>query len=332
MSNSLDALSKINIGGLLEKPLVSEVNEISMDKIHEDTDNARTEYDIVSLNELADSIREHGVISPISLRKHDEIEGEFIINHGHRRYRASQIVGLTKIPAFLDSNIDTFGRLIENIQREDLSPLDIAKQLQIFESQGFTNRDISQKIGKSDSWVSRHLGLLDAPEAVKNAMDEGKVKSVEAAKTLSSLTEDFPDEVNEFLENSDSEISQKQVRDLAKDLKGDKKEKNSSDKPKKKPKGTDEDFVLVPVDSDSEDNDTDFSDAYLGEDDEGDLDNEAQHDKPKAMPKSPLIDLIKSINLSDFQVELIRDELGKNKYDDSFNALRDYINQLDLEI
>ena len=320
-NEGLKSFNGLNVSGLLNRPTLNQVNEIDLDKVHEDANNARKEFDESSLDELAKSINSHGVVSPISLRKHDTIDGHFIINHGHRRYRASLKCGKKTIPAFLDDRINTFGRFIENLQREDLSPIDIANQLKNYQDQGYSNQEIAEEIGKSDSWVSRHLSVLDAPVPVKTAIDEGRIKSVEAAAALTNLHEDYPDQVEDFL-NESEDVSQKKVRELSKDLKSNK-PKKSSPKNTKKDVTVDEllDDDLKEKDSDSDDFQNIDSDSDNAADDEAGEDSEPKLKKPS----SPLIDLFKEIKLSELQVQYLVDELqDTNKYDSSFDKLREY--------
>ena len=320
--DALEQLNKLGVGGLLNKPALNQVSEIELNKLHEDPKNARKKFNQEELDSLAESINVTGILQPISVRKHDEIEGHYIINCGHRRYRASLLAGKTTIPAFLNEKIDSFGRFLENIQREDLSPLDIANQLKEYLAEGYTNQDIAAKIGKSDSWVSRHLSILDAPAPVKTAIEDGRVKSFEAAAALTNLHEDYAAQVEEFLDDSVEDVSQKKVRELSKNLKGNK-PKKSSPKKTKKDVTVDEllDDDLKEEDSDADDFQSLDSDSNNVDDDEAGEDSE-----PKATkPSSPLIDLFKEVKLSELQVQYLVDELqDTNKYDSSFDKLREY--------
>ena len=98
---------------------------ISIDLIDEDPNQPRTIFNDESLQELADTIRERGVKSPISVR--ETSDGRYMINHGARRYRASKLAGKTSIPAFIDNDYTNVDQLIENIQRDNLAPMDIAR-------------------------------------------------------------------------------------------------------------------------------------------------------------------------------------------------------------
>ena len=217
LSNKLkDKLKSSSYGGLISNDQPTLVGEVSISKIHEDEHNARTEFDTESLEGLSESIKQNGVLDPISLRPHDTLPGEYIINCGHRRFRASKMAGLTKVPAFLDSKMDDYGRFIDNIQREDLSLIDVANQLKRFVDEGAKNREIAQKIGKSETWVSRYLSLLELPKDIIDAVKQGKIKSAEAALSLANLSKDRPAEVHKFIHQNEGEISQGKVRKFQK--------------------------------------------------------------------------------------------------------------------
>ena len=314
-----DKLANLNLGGLLNKPVIGQVSEIDISLIAEDSLNARREYHDDTLHELAQSIKEHGVISPISLRANPLKDGYYIINHGHRRFRAAQLAEKTTIPAFLDNEIDVFGRFIENIQREDLSPLDIANQLNTFVQDGMTGKDIAEKLGKSDSWVSRHLGLLSAPITIKKSLESGKIKSVEAAKTLASLSNDHPVEVEDFLASATTEITQKQVRELSKELKGEKEHPP---------------VVDVALANNEEQLDGDFELTA-----EPVVENE--QDSVAISPVSAvyaskevlIIELFEAARLNQQQKERLLDELSdEQRFDKSFDSIRFYLKQLELDI
>ncbi|QCR85122.1 ParB/RepB/Spo0J family partition protein [Moraxella osloensis] len=348
LGNLSKSLAGLKAGQLLNKPHVDTVNKFDISKIHEDKDNARKEFNDETLDELAESIKQNGVISPISLRPHDTIEGEYIINHGHRRLRASKLAGLTEIPAFLDININSFGRLIENIQREDLNPLDIANQLKIYLDNGETNRSIAQKIGKSETWVSRHLGLQDSPELVKKAINDGKIKSVEAARTLATLTKEHPEEVNKFIEHTQGDISQIKVRELTKKLKGEEDDTSTQ--------VTESELANTPIetaesqrDQSSESIDaeevgavsakiTQQDDFVLKAQDKSTdtaVDNKSAasststSSQPVKQPSVEIIELfvglLDSISLDETQLELLNEKLSEQAYDRRFDSLRQFL-------
>lgn len=100
--------------------------ELDLSLIDEDPNQPRTEFDPVTLQELSDTIRLRGVKTPISVHPHPQIEGRFIINHGARRFRASILAKKKTIPAFIDTDYSKVDQMIENLQRDALTPREIA--------------------------------------------------------------------------------------------------------------------------------------------------------------------------------------------------------------
>ncbi|MDW8105866.1 MAG: ParB/RepB/Spo0J family partition protein [Armatimonadota bacterium] len=146
-----------------------EVRLIPINRIVEDPDQPRKGYDEESLQGLAESIRRHGLINPITVRPLPDGETYQIIT-GERRWRAAQLAGLTEIPCIVkqaDYDFALTEQLIENLQREDLAPIDKARALQTLkQSQGLTNRELAQMLGLSERTISIWLGLLELPEEV----------------------------------------------------------------------------------------------------------------------------------------------------------------------
>ncbi|MDW8051212.1 MAG: ParB/RepB/Spo0J family partition protein [Armatimonadota bacterium] len=146
-----------------------EVRLIPIDQIVEDPDQPRRGYDEESLQGLAESIRRHGLINPITVRPLPDGKTYQIIT-GERRWRAAQLAGLTKIPCVVkqaDYNLALVEQLIENLQREDLAPIDKARALKTLkQSKGLTNRELAQMLGLSERTISIWLGLLELPEEV----------------------------------------------------------------------------------------------------------------------------------------------------------------------
>ena len=177
-----------------ERDIVEESNkdvtEINIDEIRSNPYQPRKTFNIESLNELATSIKEYGVIQPIIVKK--SIKGYELIA-GERRTKAAKIAGLTTIPAIIkDFNDQEMMEiaLIENIQREDLNPIDEATSISnIIKLRGYTHEEFAQKFGKSRSYVTNILGVLKLPEEVKK-MVEKKDISMSHARVLSKLDDD----------------------------------------------------------------------------------------------------------------------------------------------
>ena len=165
----------------------NDIKEINLDEIRSNPYQPRKTFNEESLNELAASIKEHGVVEPIIIKK--SINGYELIA-GERRTKAARIAGLKTIPAiireFNDEQMMEIA-LIENIQREDLHPIDEAKGYQaIIMKLGLTQEEVSKKFGKSRSYITNLLGLLRLPETVKKYVENGSI-SMGHARVLSKI-------------------------------------------------------------------------------------------------------------------------------------------------
>ena len=149
----------------------SKLKELKLDDIIRDEDQPRREFNKEALEALASSIKEHGVLQPIVVTKED---GKYKIVAGERRWRASKIAGLDKIPAIIRT-LDSQNRLelsiIENAQREDLNAIELATAYAKLKNQfNLSTEDIAAKVGKSEQAVQNTLRLLTLPEDVKKTM------------------------------------------------------------------------------------------------------------------------------------------------------------------
>ncbi len=165
----------------------NDIKEINLDEIRSNPYQPRKTFNEESLNELAASIKEHGVVEPIIIKK--SINGYELIA-GERRTKAARIAGLKTIPAiireFNDEQMMEIA-LIENIQREDLNPIDEAKGYQaIIMKLNLTQEEVSRKFGKSRSYITNLLGLLRLPETVKKYVENGSI-SMGHARVLSKI-------------------------------------------------------------------------------------------------------------------------------------------------
>ena len=165
---------------------VSELRELSISDITADPDQPRRTFDQDALNELAESIREHGVIQPIIVVK---ANGGYQIVAGERRYRASQIAGIVTIPAIirtLNNQNKLEVSLIENLQRRDLNTIDIATSYQKLRDQfNLTNEEIGKRVNKSQSAVQNTMRLLKLPKSVRELIAEGKLTEGQARPLVS---------------------------------------------------------------------------------------------------------------------------------------------------
>ncbi|CCU79894.1 Chromosome (plasmid) partitioning protein ParB / Stage 0 sporulation protein J [Halanaerobium saccharolyticum subsp. saccharolyticum DSM 6643] len=169
----------------------SRVEDVFTDQIEPNPFQPRTNFDEDTLKELANSIQEKGVIQPITVRK---IKAEkYQIVTGERRWRASKLVGLKKIPAVIrDFNDQEMLEvaLIENIQREDLNPIEeAAAYKEMIDNFGITQAELAKQVGKSRSNVSNMIRLLKLAEKVKNHLQHGAI-TIGHARALLSLEEE----------------------------------------------------------------------------------------------------------------------------------------------
>ena len=203
---------------------------ISIDLIDEDPNQPRTIFNDESLNELAETIKERGVKSPISVREISD--GRYMINHGARRYRASKLAGRTSIPAFIDNDYTNIDQLIENIQRDNLAPMDIARFIESELNRGLKKIEIAKELGKSNSWVSERYALINLPECIRERFEHGYFVNddVSAVTGLARLHKKAPEQVESFLENYEelNSISRKDVRELESIIKGSMEESENS--------------------------------------------------------------------------------------------------------
>ena len=168
----------------------SSISEIALNKIYANPDQPRHTFDEEALNELAQSISEHGVISPITLRK--DADGKYMIIAGERRYRASKLAGLTTIPAYIrtakDEQVMEWA-LIENIQREDLDAIEIALAYQrLMDEYNLTQERMSERVGKKRATVANYLRLLKLPAEIQLGIKEKKIDMGHARAILGSTS------------------------------------------------------------------------------------------------------------------------------------------------
>ena len=197
----------------------SNLSEVEIGLIEPNPNQPRREFDPEALQELATSIRELGIIQPITLRK--MVEGKYQIIAGERRWRASQQAGLTKIPAYIVSVEDQNAMemaLVENIQREDLNAIEIALAYQhLAEETGMTQAKISERVGKSRAAVTNYMRLLKLPAQVQIAL---KNHEIEMGHARALLAIDSPSQqIKLFKEVQQQHLSVRKVEELVQALK-----------------------------------------------------------------------------------------------------------------
>jgi ParB family chromosome partitioning protein len=168
-------------------PATEEANEFPIDLIDPSALQPRVHFDEVKLEELAQSIRANGVVQPLLIRPKGD---RFELIAGERRWRAAQRAGLTRIPAMLrDVSDDKILELalIENIQREDLNPIEEALAYKkLIETLGLTQETVAERVGRDRSYVTNYLRLLRLPEDIQQLVQVGRL-STGHARTLIAL-------------------------------------------------------------------------------------------------------------------------------------------------
>lgn len=165
----------------------STINEVAISHIEANPNQPRREFAPVALEELANSIRQIGIVQPITLRQIDD--ERFQIIAGERRWRASQLAGLQAIPAYIrtikDENVMEMA-LVENIQREDLNAIEIALAYEhLLEKSGMTQEKVAERVGKSRAAIANYLRLLKLPAQVQMALQKKEIDMGHARALLS---------------------------------------------------------------------------------------------------------------------------------------------------
>ncbi len=166
---------------------------ISITDIQKNPYQPRKEFDGEKLHELAQSIKENGVIQPIIVRQSPVIGYEILA--GERRYRASLLAGLTSIPAVVKQLSDQemmVQSIIENLQRENLNPIEEARAYESLVEKGFTHAEIADKMGKSRPYISNSIRLLSLPEQILSEIENGKLSQAHA-RSLVGLNKEQQD-------------------------------------------------------------------------------------------------------------------------------------------
>ena len=163
-----------------EKKVVSSgVVEIDINKIKPNPNQPRKNFDPEALNELASSIRTHGIVQPIVVN--DLKDGTYLIIAGERRWRAARLCGFTTVPAVIKNYTEKQVKeisIIENLQREDLNPIEAAKAIkELMDEYGLTQETVSERIGKSRSNIANTLRLLSLYPDVIKLVEEGKISA-----------------------------------------------------------------------------------------------------------------------------------------------------------
>ncbi|NNP73577.1 chromosome partitioning protein [Acinetobacter defluvii] len=203
-----------------------QLKQIEVNQLKRGEYQPRRFIDEQDLQELAASIKKHGVMQPIVIRPVDDNDTPYEIIAGERRWRAAQIAGLTEIPAIVRDLTDQVAialALIENIQRQDLNPIDQALALQRFHEEfGLSHQEIAETVGKARTTVSNLLRLLSLADEIKDLMQQGFLDMGHARAILTLKAKDQLQIANTVIEKS---LSVRQTEQLVRDWNTPKQEK-----------------------------------------------------------------------------------------------------------
>ncbi len=190
--------------------------ELPLDLIDEDPHQPRTKdnpgFLPESLEELARTIRLRGVKTPISVRDNPDAAGRYLINHGARRVRASRLAHKTTIPAFVDNDYNEADQVIENLQRNELTPREIADFIGRELAKGKKKGEIAKELGKAPAFVSQHVTLLDLPDPIAEAFNSGRCRDVTVSNELVTAHKKARSEVGLWLADDTQEITRGSVK------------------------------------------------------------------------------------------------------------------------
>jgi ParB family chromosome partitioning protein len=196
--------------------------DIPLADIEEDPDQPRSEFSEESMKQMTESIKKKGVKTPVSVRPHPHQPGKWILNYGARRYRGSVAAGKDTIPAFVDALHDDYDQVIENIQRENLTPMELALFLKKMIDKGEKQVVIAKELSKTKSYIAEHLALIDPPACVEEIYNAGKCMSARTLYDLRTLHDKYPEQVDKWCADG-AEITRRSVSELAAELSGKKK-------------------------------------------------------------------------------------------------------------
>ncbi|WKU12571.1 ParB/RepB/Spo0J family partition protein [Staphylococcus devriesei] len=212
-----------------------QIQKITITDIKANPYQPRKTFDETRLNELADSIKQHGILQPIVLRKN--VQGYYIVV-GERRFRASQIAGLQKVPAIVkdlsDANMMELA-IIENLQRENLNVIEEAESYRrLMDDLGLTQQEVAKRLGKSRPYIANMLRLLNLPKEVSQFVKEGKLSGAHGRTLLGIKDNETMREVSKQAISENWSV--RYLENIVNELQDGRQSKNEKKQPVLKPK------------------------------------------------------------------------------------------------
>ena len=198
--------------------LIGSISEIEINLIEVNPFQPRSDFDDTSLQELAISIKELGIIQPVTVRKLDKVKFQLI--SGERRFRASKIAGLKTIPAYIRTANDQLMlemALVENIQRDQLNPVEIALSFQrLIDECKLTQEKMSERVGKKRSTITNYLRLLKLPDVILAAVRDEKISMGHARALINVKNKDT--QINIFEDSLKNNFTVREIEQIVKDF------------------------------------------------------------------------------------------------------------------
>ena len=198
--------------------LIGSISEIEINLIEVNPFQPRSDFDDTSLQELAISIKELGIIQPVTVRKLDKVKFQLI--SGERRFRASKIAGLKTIPAYIRTANDQLMlemALVENIQRDQLNPVEIALSFQrLIDECKLTQEKMSERVGKKRSTITNYLRLLKLPDIILAAVRDEKISMGHARALINVKNKDT--QINIFEDSLKNNFTVREIEQIVKDF------------------------------------------------------------------------------------------------------------------
>lgn len=183
---------------------------VPLDRLIEDPNNPRTEFPEAEIDELAESISQHGILQPLVVLPPDAT-GRHRIHHGAKRNRAARRAGLSEVPVVVrDAPADPYAQVAENQKRHGLTPLDLARLIRRQAEAGDSNATIAKRLGIDQTTIAHHLALLDLPPELNEAMQTGRCTSPRTLYELNKLHREEPERARALLA-SDGDITRSEV-------------------------------------------------------------------------------------------------------------------------
>lgn len=187
------------------------VRKIQLSLIDPDPDQPRKSFDQVKLAELAQSIKVHGVIQPVVVKT---AGARFMLVAGERRWRAAALAQLDEIPVVVRDDLTARAQMVENLQRDDLTPFDLFRAIAAELDGGASQKQLGEELGKSKQWISDYASVSKMPPALQDALRDGRASDISALNALARLHKQAPEQV-EKLASSEAPITRHLVNQLA---------------------------------------------------------------------------------------------------------------------